>query len=97
MPPIEKRTERATNSAAAAGRPQRPTQHPKQPSPERATMTPLESTKVTGFGVQATYRMLRAGTIPHIRVGMRFFIPRNALMHWLEEASGEQLLVRSPR
>ena len=62
----------------------------KQASAQRATMTPLESTEVTGFGVQATYRMLRAGTMPHIRVGMRFFIPRNALMRWLD-ASAEPL------
>ena len=57
---------------------------------ERATLTPLESTKVTGFGVQATYKMLRAGRIPHIKVGMRFYIPRASLLRWME-ASAEQV------
>src|ERR1035437_6729573 len=57
---------------------------------EKATFTPLESTRITGFGIQATYKMLRAGTIPHIKVGMRFYIPKSALAHWMETCGGQQ-------
>jgi len=55
---------------------------------ECATLTPYQSTEITGFGVQATYKMLRAGTIPSIRSGKRFFIPRKALENWLESCGG---------
>ncbi len=50
---------------------------------ERKTYTPLESIQVTGFGIQSTYKMLRSGEMPSIRVGNRFFIPRLALERWL--------------
>jgi len=50
----------------------------------RATLTPRETTAITGFGIQQTYKMLRANKLPHIRCGTRFFIPRAALMRWLE-------------
>jgi excisionase family DNA binding protein len=54
------------------------------------TLTPIESTKLTRFGVTATYKMLRAGTLPHIKVGSRFFIPRAALEKWMANCGGEQ-------
>ena len=54
----------------------------------RSTLTPKESTKITRFGVAATYQMLRDGTLPSIRVGKRFFIPRAALERWLDSCGG---------
>ncbi len=50
----------------------------------KATLTPNESTLITGFGIQSTYSMLRRGELPNIKVGKRFFIPRSALLKWLE-------------
>jgi excisionase family DNA binding protein len=47
------------------------------------TLTPHEVAKICGFGVTNTYKMLADGTIPSIRVGNRFFIPRVALQNWL--------------
>jgi excisionase family DNA binding protein len=55
-------------------------------SPESATLTPQESRKITRFGTNHTYRLLRSGEMPAIRVGNRFFIPKAALMRWLESA-----------
>ncbi len=60
----------------------------KSNNPQQATLTPLESIAITRFGVSATYTMLRDGTMPSIRVGKRFFIPRTALERWLESCGG---------
>jgi excisionase family DNA binding protein len=51
---------------------------------ESATLTPRESQKITRFGVSHTYRLLRSGQMPSIKVGSRFFIPRTALLRWLD-------------
>jgi excisionase family DNA binding protein len=59
----------------------------RRPTPvtlESATLTPKESLKITRFGANYTYRMLRSGQMPAIKVGSRFFIPRSALMRWLD-------------
>jgi excisionase family DNA binding protein len=63
----------------------------KKPSAERATLTPHESMKITGIGVQGTYKLLHAGEIPSIKVGNRYFIPRAALLKWLENAGNRPL------
>jgi excisionase family DNA binding protein len=55
-------------------------------SPESATLTPQESRKITRFGTNHTYDLLRRGEMPSIRLGKRFFIPKAALMKWLESA-----------
>jgi excisionase family DNA binding protein len=70
------------------------TQKPKQQynritrGPYRATLSPRESVSITGISEKSTYRMLRTGEIPHIRVGKRFLIPRAALDVWLKTAGG---------
>jgi len=48
------------------------------------TLTPRESTKITRFGVNFTYELLKSGELPGIRAGKRWFIPKAALMKWLE-------------
>jgi len=55
----------------------------------RATLTPKGSTAITGFGLNYTYELLRRGLIPSIVVGKRHFIPRSALMRWLDSCGGE--------
>ena len=61
--------------------------HPMQTDAIRAkkttTLTPRQVAKECGFGITHTYRMLAEGTIPSIRVGNRFFVPRVALERWL--------------
>ena len=39
-----------------------------------------------GLSRQATYTGLRNNTIPHIRIGKRFIIPRAAIAEWLRTA-----------
>jgi excisionase family DNA binding protein len=58
---------------------------------EPLTLTPRESVKLTRFGLSHTYDMLRSGSMPSIRVGKRFFIPRSALLKWLENAGSRPL------
>ena len=41
-----------------------------------------------GMSRQATYEGLRRKTIPSIRVGKRFIIPRAAIQEWLRTAGG---------
>jgi excisionase family DNA binding protein len=60
----------------------------KVPSPDRVTLSPRESTKITGFGLVKTYDLLKSRRMPSIRVGSRFFIPKTALMRWLENCGG---------
>ena len=55
-----------------------------------ATLTPHESTEITRFGLSHTYRLLREGVMPSIKVGKKFYIPRTALMRWLENC-GEKV------
>ncbi len=59
--------------------------HPnvKVKSRERATLSPRESTKITGIGLNRTYELLKKREMPSIVVANRFYIPRQALMVWL--------------
>jgi excisionase family DNA binding protein len=41
-----------------------------------------------GMSRHNTYRELRAGNIPAIRLGKRFIIPRSAIERWLDSAGG---------
>ena len=50
------------------------------------TLTPRESIKITRFGLTNTYRLLKSGEMPSIRIGKRFYIPKAALLKWLESA-----------
>jgi excisionase family DNA binding protein len=39
-----------------------------------------------GIGRQAAYAGLRSGTIPSIRIGKRFILPKSAIQEWLKNA-----------
>jgi excisionase family DNA binding protein len=58
---------------------------------DRLTLTPKESMRFTGFGSNHTYAMLKSGEMPSIRVGKKFFIPKAALVKWLENAGNRPL------
>jgi excisionase family DNA binding protein len=51
---------------------------------QRLTITPRESTRITGIGLNATYALLKSGEMPAIHTGKRYYIPRAALVRWLE-------------
>ncbi len=59
--------------------------HPnvKAKSKERATLSPRESTKITGIGLNRSYELLQKREMPSIVVANRFYIPRAALMEWV--------------
>jgi excisionase family DNA binding protein len=42
-----------------------------------------------GLGRVSTYAGLRDGTIPSIRVGKRYILPRTAIQEWLRTAGGD--------
>ena len=58
---------------------------------DRLTLTPRESVKLTRFGLNHTYALLKSGEMPAIRIGKRFFIPKSALLKWLESAGSRPL------
>jgi excisionase family DNA binding protein len=58
-------------------------------SKKRVTLSPRESTEITGIGLNRTYELLRDGKMPAIVVANRFYIPQAALMRWLESAGGK--------
>jgi excisionase family DNA binding protein len=55
-----------------------------------ATLSPRASCEVTGFGIAETYRMLHDGLMPHIKSGRKFYIPKAALLRWLENAGSKE-------
>jgi len=48
------------------------------------TLTPRQSAEITRLGVSTTYKLLRAGKMPALAIGKRFYIPKGALLRWLE-------------
>jgi excisionase family DNA binding protein len=52
-------------------------------------LTPREAAKLTGFGLNYTYVLLHSGEMPSIKVGKKFFIPRAALLRWLENCGSK--------
>ena len=55
------------------------------------TLTPPQVARELGFGISNTYKMLAAGTIPSIRVGNRYYVPRSALMKFLESCATSRM------
>jgi len=48
------------------------------------TVDPKRSTAITGFGLTQTYDLLRNGIMPSIVIGRRYYIPKAALLRWLD-------------
>ncbi len=53
------------------------------PREKRATVSVVEAGKKLGIGRGAAYRAARAGQLPVIRIGRRFFVPIAALERML--------------
>lgn len=51
----------------------------------RLTFTVHETAGALGLSVSVTYRMIRDGELPAIRVGRRWVVPRRALEQWLSD------------
>lgn len=52
---------------------------------KRKTVTPDELAEELGISRGKVYENLRAGLIPHVRLGRRFVIPRIAVDRWLAD------------
>jgi excisionase family DNA binding protein len=55
---------------------------------ERKTLTVEETAKVLGVSRDLAYRGVRDGTIPAVRVGSRWVVPRGRLEQLLGERNG---------
>lgn len=52
----------------------------------RQTYTVIEAAVILGLGTAKVYQAVRDGTIPSIRIGRRFLIPRAALEKMFDDA-----------
>jgi len=50
---------------------------------ERLTLTVDEASKVTGIGRDSMRRLVNEGTVPSIRIGRKYLIPKARLEAWL--------------
>ena len=53
--------------------------------PERLAVGLAEAAEMLGVGRSTLHRMVRAGEIPHVRIGRRIIFPMAALNAWLDE------------
>ncbi len=51
---------------------------------EKTVLTPYEVAAKLGISLPLTYKQLRSGTIPSVKVGDRYLIPQAAFDKWLE-------------
>jgi excisionase family DNA binding protein len=65
-----------------------------RPTPVRETYTPEELARILGISRNGVYRGLRDGTIPHVRIGNRYVIPKMSVGSWLADI-GRQIRERS--
>jgi excisionase family DNA binding protein len=56
---------------------------------ERKVYTPQDVAMLLGVSKEHVHRQIRAGLIPHKRVGRRVVIPCELFDLWLNEGSGE--------
>jgi excisionase family DNA binding protein len=56
---------------------------------EKLVLTATEAARLLRIGRATCYEQIRQGVIPSIRLGRRIIVPRAALMHKLEEATGK--------
>lgn len=52
---------------------------------ENEMITVKEIAKYLRLSLPTTYKLVNSGTIPHVKVGCRYIIPRDGFMHWLSQ------------
>ncbi len=57
--------------------------------PERLAVSVSEAAEMLGVGQATLYQYVRAGLIPHVRIGRRIVIPLKALEEWMEQKAQE--------
>ena len=56
---------------------------------ERLAVDLAEAGEMLGVGRSTVHKMVRAGKLPHVRIGRRIIIPVKALKDWLEQQASE--------
>jgi excisionase family DNA binding protein len=59
----------------------------------RATYKVTEAAKVAGTGERAIRNGIASGVVPHIWLGRRLLIPKNAFHRWLDSAGRVELVI----
>ncbi|WP_084784969.1 helix-turn-helix domain-containing protein [Calidithermus timidus] len=54
---------------------------------EKLALSAREAARLIGAHEQSVYKWVRAGKIPHKRIGRKIVFPVQALQRWLEENS----------
>lgn len=54
---------------------------------QKLVLTVEETAKKLGISRDLAYKSVNKGIIPHKRIGRRIIIPREQLLHWIENES----------
>lgn len=54
---------------------------------------PKDLQKIFGVSKNTVYSMIRQDTFPSIRVGRQYFIPKDALLNWLQTYQGKTYFI----
>jgi len=57
----------------------------------KLTLTPKETAKELGIGMNKVYELIGKNIIPSVRVGRRFLVPVCSLENWLITSAGGTL------
>ena len=52
---------------------------------ENEMITVREIAKFLRISLPSAYKLVNAGTIPHVKVGYRYIIPREAFQFWVSQ------------
>jgi len=54
---------------------------------ENSVMTPYDVAKETHSSLRFIYKQMKAGTIPHVKLGDKYLIGREAFLKWVNSNS----------
>lgn len=52
---------------------------------ENDMITVREIAKYLRISLPSAYKLVNTGTIPHVKVGCRYIIPRSAFLFWIDQ------------
>ncbi len=55
---------------------------------EKIVLTPVEVSKELHISLRFVYKLIRQGTLPHVKIGDKYLIGREAFLKWVN--SGQQ-------
>lgn len=53
----------------------------------RVVYTPLELKELLGIGKNETYKLIKSGVFPTVRIGKRIVIPKEPFLEWLNKGN----------